>query len=306
MKHKRIAVLALAGMMGMTSLAGGMTALAADGEVAAPTNATGSVYVSIEKSAAYKKDASTIDYILAPVKVDLSKVAEAMGTKDVLTPDDGITDITILDVLKYAYGQSNFSCEYRDTYSSYYVKGIKDTGTKNYITNASEYLYGTAVANLDIKYTTTYTGIDSDDMLTEHEIITSVSTEDSRNKGGAGWTISQNNVGPYYGVSTKVAANDTLRMEWTSFNGMDIGYTGYFYDPNDTDNWGWTPINPFFDRVDKDDLVDKLAAINAEYTVDGMTDEQKDAYDAANKAVTDIDATTNAIGTALAGLNEAF
>lgn len=306
MKHKRIATLALASMMGLTSLASGTTAFAASNEVAAPTNATGSVYISIEKSAAYKKDASTIDYILAPVKVDLSNVAEAMGTTDALTPDDGITDITILDVLKYAYGQSNFSCEYRDTYSSYYVKGIKDTGTKNYITNASEYLYGTAVANLDIKYTTTYTGIDSDDMLTEHEIITSVSTEDSRNKGGAGWTISQNNVGPYYGVSTKVAANDTLRMEWTSFNGMDIGYTGYFYDPDDTDNWGWTPINPFFDRVDKDDLVDKLAVINAEYTVDDMLEDQLTAYNNANAVLTDIDATSSAISTALTNLNSAF
>ena len=51
MKNKRLVALTLAGMMGLTSLAGATTAFAAEDD---------SVYVSIEKSAAYKQGASTI------------------------------------------------------------------------------------------------------------------------------------------------------------------------------------------------------------------------------------------------------
>ena len=313
MKNKRLVALTLAGMMGLTSLAGATTAFAASDSntVAAPTNATGSVYVSIEKSTAYKKGAN-VDYVLAPVKVDLADVATAMGGTDALTPDDGITDITILDVLKTAYGQNNFTYEYRPSYNCYYVSAIKDNGVKNYVSKASEYQFADAITNLGIKYTTTYTGIKDAGMLTENDIMACVSTVDSTYKGGSGWMISQNNVGPYYGVSTKVAADDTLRMEWSSFNGMDVGYAGYL-------GSNWTQVAPFiyasssagdygtdYVKVNKDALVKKLAEINAEYSVDDMLDEPKNAYDTANAVVKDIVANSSTISTALQNLNFNF
>ena len=259
MKHKRIAVLALSGMLGMMSLAGGMTAFAADGEVTAPTNTTGSVYVSIEKSAAYKTG-TTADYVLAPVKVNLADVAKAMGGTDALTPNDGITDITILDVLKTAYGQDNFDATYNASYNCYYVSAIKDNGaTTNYVASQDDYLYGTKVADLSTKYSlgTAFTGaIANDGWLTQNDLITN---------GGSGWLIAQNNVGPYYGVSTKVADGNVLRMEWSTFNGMDVGYAGYL-------GANWTQEAPFiyasasagtygtdYVKVNKDELVKWLA-----------------------------------------------
>lgn len=264
----------------------------------------------LKKSAAYKKTVAgtAIDYILAPTKVNLADVAQKMGTTDALTPDDGITDITILDVLLTAYDTdaavSEFTYGYNSLYASYYVSAIKDTGTQNYITNASDYIYGDNVAGLNISYTTTYQGISTSGMLTEHDLMTSVSTLDSQYKGGSGWVISQNNAGPYYGVSTRVTAGDTLRMEWTNFNGMDIGYTGYFYNPEDTDNWGWTPGEPFAARVNKDALVEKLAEINHECELSDMSDEQKTAYDNANAALKSI--TKTSVASELAALISEF
>ena len=278
MKNKRLVALTLAGMMGLTSLAGATTAFAASDSdtVAAPTNATGSVYVSIEKSAAYKKDASTIDYVLAPVKVNLADVATAMGGTDALTPDDGITDITILDVLKTAYGQNNFTATYNAGYNCYYISSIKDSGdTTNYVASQSDYLYGTQVASLSTQYSlnTTFDGkIAKTGWLTENDLV---------KNGGSGWLIAQNNVGPYYGVSTKVANGDTLRMEWSTFNGMDVGYAGYL-------GSNWTQVAPFiyasssvgdygtdYVKVNKDALVkwlpDNTSAATAKITLANNT-----------------------------------
>lgn len=272
----------------MASSFAGLTAFAEDGNtVAAPTNTTGSVYVTIEKSAAYKQnvDVEDIDYILAPTKVSLATVADAMGGTDALTPDDGITDITILDVLLTVYGTDKITYEYRQNYNCYYVSEITDTISEEtaeaakYITSASDYLYALNITNLGIKYTTTYTGVDGDGKLSENDLITCVSNENSTYKGGSGWVIAQNNVGPYYGVSTTVANNDVLRMEWTSFNGMDIGYTGYFYDSTDTTNYNWTPKAAFFSRVNKDALVRWLVDESAgelSTKVEGVHDILKD------------------------------
>lgn len=277
MKNKRLVALTLAGMMGLTSLAGATTAFAASDSntVAAPTNATGSVYVSIEKSTAYKKGAN-VDYVLAPVKVDLADVATAMGGTDALTPDDGITDITILDVLKTAYGQNNFTATYNAGYNCYYVSSIKDSGdTTNYVASQSDYLYGTQVASLSTQYSlnTTFDGkIAKTGWLTENDLV---------KNGGSGWLIAQNNVGPYYGVSTKVANGDTLRMEWSTFNGMDVGYAGYL-------GSNWTQVAPFiyasssvgdygtdYVKVNKDALVkwlpDNTSAATAKITLANNT-----------------------------------
>ena len=284
MKHKRIATLALASMMGLTSLAGATTAFAAGNEVKAPENATGSVYVSIEKSAAYKTGA-TADYVLAPVKVNLADVAKAMGGTDALTPNDGITDITILDVLKTAYGQDSFDATYNAGYNCYYVSAIKDNGdTTNYVASQSDYLFGTQVASLSTQYSlnTTFTGaIAKTGWLTQNDLITN---------GGSGWLIAQNNVGPYYGVSTKVADGNVLRMEWSTFNGMDVGYDGYL-------GANWDQVAPFVTKASKDALVKKLAEINeavASGTLTLTSDQSKD-LETANKVLKNITADSDAV-----------
>lgn len=294
---KKSTAFALAGILGLSSLAGA-SAFAAEGDAAAPTNAQGSVYVSIEKSAAYKKDAKTLDYILAPTKVNLADVAEKMGTTDALTPDDGITDITILDVLMTAYGEENFTVQYNASYHCYYVKAIKDSGAVDYVATEDDYEYGSQVASLSQKYSlnASFNGtIKTANYLSENDLIAN---------GGSGWMIAQNNAGPYYGVSTTVATDDVLRMEWSTFNGMDVGYTGYFYNPEDTANWGWTPGNPFAARVDKDALVKKLAEINHEYELSNLVDDQKTAYDNANAALKSI--TKTSVESELAALNSEF
>ena len=296
MRKHRLVAFTLAGLMGLSSLAGGMTAFAAEDD---------SVYVSIEKSAAYKNGASDVDYVLAPQKVSLATVKAAMNG-DTLTPEDGTSDVTILDVLLATYGKDNFTYAYNSNYNCYYVSAIKDSGsTTNYVVSQGDYLYGTNVADLSTKYSlgTVFTGaIANDGWLTQNDLITN---------GGSGWLIAQDNVGPYYGVSTKVEKGDVLRMEWSTFNGMDVGYAGYL-------GANWTQEAPFiyasssagtygtdYVKVDKDALVKKLAEINAEYTVDDMNEDRLVAYNNANKVLKNI-AATSEISTALTNLNIAF
>ena len=63
---------------------------------------------------------------------------------------------------------------------------------------------------------------------------------------------------------------------------------------------------PDYVKVNKDALVKKLAEINAEYSVDDMLDEPKNAYDTANAVVKDIVANSSTISTALQNLNFNF
>lgn len=296
MKNKRLVALTLAGMMGLTSLAGATTAFAAEDD---------SVYVSIEKSAAYKQGASTIDYILAPKKVDLATVKAAMGDNDALTPADGIKDVTILDVLLSTYGKDNFTYAYNANYHCYYVSAIKDSGTKNYVATQNDYTYGTQVSSLSTQYSlnTAFNGnITKDGWLTENDLVTN---------GGSGWLIAQNNVGPYYGVSTKVEGGNTLRMEWSTFNGMDVGYAGYL-------GSNWTQVAPFiyasssagdygtdYVKVNKDALVKKLAEINNAVEKGSlvMTGPQSEAFDEANDVLKNIEASSNDITEAVSSLS---
>ncbi|UYO63318.1 DUF4430 domain-containing protein [Acetobacterium wieringae] len=125
----------------------------------------------------------------------------------------------------------------------------------------------------------------------------------------SGWMVTVNNASPWTGADTALSAGDVVRLEYTVYSGCDLGFTGY---PQDAAGTWATVVSPFTgttdgsgNKVDKDDLITKIADINANYNGTwGST--QYSAIDAANSVVTNPTATPAVVSSALSALNIAF